>query len=72
MSAFSDFQLLDSIIERLALKGYTEPTPIQEACIMPLMDGAFGPSLGTTNVSNLTTAFLTQRLGRTLDVISIE
>mgnify|MGYP006116408219 CR=1 FL=1 len=39
MSAFSDFQLLDSIIERLALKGYTEPTPIQEACIMPLIDG---------------------------------
>ena len=39
MSDFNTFALLDAIIERLALKGYKQPTPIQMECIPTLIDG---------------------------------
>jgi ATP-dependent RNA helicase RhlE len=39
MSDFKTFALLDAIIERLALKGYKQPTPIQIECIPTLIDG---------------------------------
>ena len=39
MSEFKALSLLASIIERLSLKGYEQPTPIQKACIPALIDG---------------------------------
>ncbi|GAA5140672.1 DEAD/DEAH box helicase [Thalassotalea piscium] len=39
MSEFKAFSLLTSIIERLNLKGYIQPTPIQKACIPLLING---------------------------------
>jgi ATP-dependent RNA helicase RhlE len=39
MSDFKIFPLLDSIIEQVTLKGYTEPTPIQKASIPLLLKG---------------------------------
>ncbi|MBU2893161.1 DEAD/DEAH box helicase [Colwellia sp. D2M02] len=39
MSEFTEFPLLASIIDRVSLKGYTQPTPIQQACIPALIDG---------------------------------
>ena len=39
MSEFNAFQLLKSIIERVTLKGYTQPTPIQKECIPALING---------------------------------
>ncbi len=39
MSEFKAFSLLASIIDRVALKGYTQPTPIQKACIPELING---------------------------------
>ena len=39
MSEFKAFSLLASIIDRVALKGYTEPTPIQKECIPVLIKG---------------------------------
>jgi ATP-dependent RNA helicase RhlE len=39
MSDFKAFPLLDSIIEQVRLKGYTEPTPIQKECIPALIEG---------------------------------
>jgi len=39
MSEFKAFSLLESIIDRVNLKGYKQPTPIQKACIPALIDG---------------------------------
>jgi len=39
MSEFKEFSLLASIIDRVTLKGYKQPTPIQEACIPTLIKG---------------------------------
>jgi len=39
MSEFKAFSLLESIIERVTLKGYKQPTPIQQECIPVLMKG---------------------------------
>ena len=39
MSEFKAFSLLASIIERLNVKGYKQPTPIQKECIPALMNG---------------------------------
>jgi ATP-dependent RNA helicase RhlE len=39
MSEFKAFSLLESIIDRVALKGYTQPTPIQKECIPVLIKG---------------------------------
>ena len=39
MSEFKALSLLDSIIDRLSLKGYKQPTPIQKECIPALIDG---------------------------------
>ena len=39
MSEFTEFTLLASIIDRVSLKGYKQPTPIQKACIPALIDG---------------------------------
>lgn len=39
MSGFTQFKLLDSIINQVIAKGYSEPTPIQQASIPPLVEG---------------------------------
>ena len=39
MSAFKAFSLLESIIDRVSLKGYKQPTPIQKECIPVLING---------------------------------
>jgi len=39
MSEFKEFSLLESIIDRVSLKGYKQPTPIQKECIPALIDG---------------------------------
>jgi len=39
MSEFTAFSLLESIIERVNLKGYKQPTPIQKECIPALING---------------------------------
>ena len=39
MSEFKAFTLLESITERLSLKGYVQPTPIQKECIPALIKG---------------------------------
>jgi ATP-dependent RNA helicase RhlE len=39
MSEFRTFALLESIIDRVNIKGYTQPTPIQKACIPALING---------------------------------
>jgi len=39
MSEFKVFSLLESIIDRVNLKGYKQPTPIQKECIPALIDG---------------------------------
>ena len=39
MSAFKAFSLLASIIDRISLKGYKQPTPIQKKCIPALING---------------------------------
>jgi ATP-dependent RNA helicase RhlE len=39
MSEFKAFSLLASIIDRLNLKGYKQPTPIQKECIPVLING---------------------------------
>jgi ATP-dependent RNA helicase RhlE len=39
MSEFKEFSLLESIINRVALKGYKHPTPIQQECIPALING---------------------------------
>ncbi len=39
MSEFKEFSLLESIIDRVGLKGYTQPTPIQKECIPALING---------------------------------
>ncbi|AOW76106.1 DEAD/DEAH box helicase [Colwellia sp. PAMC 20917] len=39
MSEFKEFSLLESIIDRVTLKGYKQPTPIQKECIPALIDG---------------------------------
>jgi ATP-dependent RNA helicase RhlE len=39
MSEFKTLSLLESIIDRLSLKGYKQPTPIQKECIPPLING---------------------------------
>tara|TARA_R110000737_G_scaffold225902_2_gene240660 strand:- start:647 stop:1879 length:1233 start_codon:yes stop_codon:yes gene_type:complete len=39
MSEFKEFSLLASIIDRVSLKGYKQPTPIQKACIPTLING---------------------------------
>ena len=39
MSEFKAFSLLESIIDRVALKGYKQPTPIQKECIPALIKG---------------------------------
>jgi ATP-dependent RNA helicase RhlE len=39
MSEFKEFSLLESIIDRVTLKGYKQPTPIQKECIPTLIDG---------------------------------
>jgi ATP-dependent RNA helicase RhlE len=39
MSEFKAFSLLESIIERVSLKGYEQPTPIQKECIPALING---------------------------------
>jgi len=39
MSEFKAFSLLASIVDRVNLKGYTQPTPIQKECIPVLIKG---------------------------------
>jgi ATP-dependent RNA helicase RhlE len=39
MSEFKAFSLLESIIDRVSLKGYKQPTPIQKECIPTLIKG---------------------------------
>ena len=39
MSEFKAFSLLESIIDRVRLKGYKQPTPIQKECIPVLIKG---------------------------------
>ena len=39
MSEFKAFPLLESIIDRVSLKGYKQPTPIQKECIPALING---------------------------------
>ncbi len=39
MSEFQAFSLLESIIDRISLKGYKQPTPIQKECIPALING---------------------------------
>jgi ATP-dependent RNA helicase RhlE len=39
MSEFKEFSLLESIIDRVTLKGYEQPTPIQKECIPALING---------------------------------
>jgi ATP-dependent RNA helicase RhlE len=39
MSEFKEFSLLESIIERVTIKGYKQPTPIQKECIPALING---------------------------------
>ena len=39
MSEFQAFSLLESIIDRVNLKGYKQPTPIQKECIPALING---------------------------------
>jgi ATP-dependent RNA helicase RhlE len=39
MSEFKEFSLLKPIIDRLSLKGYQQPTPIQKECIPALING---------------------------------
>ncbi len=39
MPEFKAFSLLESIIDRVALKGYEQPTPIQKECIPVLIKG---------------------------------
>ena len=39
MSEFKEFSLLESIIDRISLKGYKQPTPIQKECIPALING---------------------------------
>jgi len=39
MSEFTAFSLLESIIDRVSLKGYKQPTPIQKECIPTLING---------------------------------
>ncbi len=39
MSEFKAFTLLESIIDRVSLKGYKQPTPIQKECIPVLING---------------------------------
>ncbi len=39
MSEFKIFPLLASIVDRLSLKGYQQPTPIQKECIPALING---------------------------------
>ena len=39
MSEFKTLSLLESIIDRLTLKGYKQPTPIQKECIPALING---------------------------------
>lgn len=39
MSEFKSLSLLESIIDRLSLKGYEQPTPIQKECIPALIEG---------------------------------
>ncbi|WP_017219900.1 DEAD/DEAH box helicase [Moritella dasanensis] len=39
MSEFKGFSLLESIIDRVNLKGYKQPTPIQKECIPALING---------------------------------
>jgi len=39
MSEFKAFSLLESIIDRVSLKGYKQPTPIQKECIPVLING---------------------------------
>lgn len=39
MSEFKAFSLLPSIIDRVSLKGYEQPTPIQKECIPALING---------------------------------
>lgn len=39
MSEFKEFSLLESIIDRVSLKGYKQPTPIQKECIPALING---------------------------------
>ena len=39
MSEFKAFSLLESIINRVSLKGYKQPTPIQKECIPALING---------------------------------
>ncbi len=39
MSEFKAFSLLASIIDRVSLKGYKQPTPIQKECIPALING---------------------------------
>ena len=39
MSEFKAFSLLESIIDRVSLKGYKQPTPIQKECIPALING---------------------------------
>ncbi|MDG1732923.1 MAG: DEAD/DEAH box helicase [Thalassotalea sp.] len=39
MSGFKEFSLLESIIDRVSLKGYKQPTPIQNECIPALING---------------------------------
>ena len=39
MSEFKAFSLLESIINRVSIKGYKQPTPIQKECIPALING---------------------------------
>jgi len=39
MSFFTDLGLIEPLVRALAAKGYTDPTPIQQKAIPPLLDG---------------------------------